>query len=168
MKPYGNLVENLNGTFEVYELGGKFNLYERNYIENKLCRIPVAMGKDSVAECEQIVQHCIDTVFARAMAKSEEVFRKKNKKAQPATEKPQSEETKAKIREEEKSTTDKKQKSCGNCVNCDKKSSLGWICEEYGFYFNGASPVKCSPPNDEACKLWTDNPTMKNTWQSFV
>ena len=58
-------------------------------------------------------------------------------------------------------------KSCGNCVNCDKVSPDLWACEEYGFYFGGI-PVNCAPPYDEACELWTDDPKKKNTWERLV
>jgi hypothetical protein len=62
------------------------------------------------------------------------------------------------------------EKSCGNCVNCDKinKGKLGWICEEYGFYYNGFAPVNVTPPHDEACRFWTDDPKKKNTWVRYV
>lgn len=59
-------------------------------------------------------------------------------------------------------------KSCGNCVNCEKDKPDLWVCEEYGFYFNGTAPVGCTPPNDEACELWTDDPAKKNTWEKYV
>lgn len=61
----------------------------------------------------------------------------------------------------------KEEKSCGNCVNCDKTKNLGWICEEYGFYYVGV-PVKVTPPHDKACDLWTDDPKKKNTWEKYV
>lgn len=60
------------------------------------------------------------------------------------------------------------EKSCGNCVNCDKTTSIGWVCEEYGFFYNGVAPVDCSPPNDKACQFWTDDPKQKNKWRNFV
>lgn len=59
------------------------------------------------------------------------------------------------------------EKSCGNCVNCDKSTSVGWVCEEYGFYYIGA-PVHCDPPHDEACKFWTDDPKKKNSFLKYV
>ena len=58
------------------------------------------------------------------------------------------------------------EKSCGNCINCWKGETF-WSCEEYGFYHAGA-PVKCSPPYDEPCELWTDDPKKKNTWEKYV
>lgn len=59
------------------------------------------------------------------------------------------------------------EKSCGNCANCDKVGDK-WMCEEYGFYFNGIAPVDCTPPHDEACRLWTDDPAKANTWERMV
>lgn len=61
----------------------------------------------------------------------------------------------------------KEEKSCGNCVNCEKTENLGWVCEEYGFYYIGF-PVDVTPPHDEACDLWTDDPKKKNTWEKYV
>lgn len=58
-------------------------------------------------------------------------------------------------------------KSCANCVNCDKLDTF-WACEEYGFYHNGHTPVRCDPPYDEACELWTDDPSRRNTWERMV
>lgn len=61
-------------------------------------------------------------------------------------------------------------KSCGNCANCFKDEKDGkpnWSCEEYGFFYVGM-PVSCSPPNDEACKLWTDDPKKANSWVKYV
>lgn len=60
-----------------------------------------------------------------------------------------------------------KEKSCGNCLNCFKGDKF-WSCEEYGFYHNGTAPVKCSPPDDDACDLWTDDPKKANSWMEFV
>ncbi len=54
-------------------------------------------------------------------------------------------------------------KSCNNCVNNDNGT-----CEEYGFYYNGITPVHVEPPYDEACDLWTDDPKKKNTWEKCV
>ena len=68
----------------------------------------------------------------------------------------------------EKGKTMSDKKSCGNCVNCEKTESIGWVCEEYGFFHNGCAPVNCSPPYDEACELWTDDPKKKNNWEKFV
>lgn len=48
-----------------------------------------------------------------------------------------------------------KEKSCGNCVNCFKGSSF-WFCENCAS--SVGMPVKCSPPCDEACKNWSDDP----------
>ncbi len=64
----------------------------------------------------------------------------------------------------------KKERSCGNCANCEKHTIDGkeaWTCEEYGFYYVGA-PVSVHPPYDEACDLWTDNPNLANTWSEMV
>lgn len=58
------------------------------------------------------------------------------------------------------------EKTCGNCVNCEKLDTF-WACDEYGF-FHGGVPVHCEPPYDEACELWTDDPKKKNTWERFV
>ena len=59
------------------------------------------------------------------------------------------------------------EKSCGSCANCDK-TPHGWVCEEYGFYYNGVAPVNVTPPHDEACPLWTDDPARANTWERMV
>ena len=62
------------------------------------------------------------------------------------------------------------EKSCSNCVNVYKYMSGGeetWACEEYGFYHLGV-PANVTPPYDEACELWTDDPKRKNTWEKYV
>lgn len=46
-------------------------------------------------------------------------------------------------------------KSCGNCVNCLKGSEF-WSCENYSH--SVGMPVKVSPPYDEPCSNWSDNP----------
>ena len=61
----------------------------------------------------------------------------------------------------------KKNKNCGNCINCDKVSDTNWCCETYGFYYCGA-PVHVEPPYDEACKMWTDDPKQKNSWLRWM
>lgn len=58
------------------------------------------------------------------------------------------------------------EKSCDNCANCEKHGDE-WSCDEYGFYYVGM-PVNCSPPNDQACELWTDDPKKANTWEKYV
>ena len=51
------------------------------------------------------------------------------------------------------------EKSCGNCVNCCKGESF-WSCENYA---GGVGmPYDVSPPNDEACKNWSDDPKDMN------
>lgn len=53
-------------------------------------------------------------------------------------------------------------KSCGNCARVHKYTSDGlygdavWACDE-SFGAVGM-PVHCTPPYDEACPNWTDNP----------
>lgn len=59
------------------------------------------------------------------------------------------------------------EKSCANCVNCEKHDTM-WVCEEYGFYHNGFAPVNVKPPHDKACELWTDDPKQRNTWERMV
>ena len=52
-------------------------------------------------------------------------------------------------------------KSCGNCVNCEKYGDNNdrWACENYD---KGVGmPFDVSPPNDEACSNWSDNPEDK-------
>ena len=46
-------------------------------------------------------------------------------------------------------------KSCGNCIHCFKGNDF-WSCEDS--YEACGMPVKCSPPYDEACRNWSDNP----------
>ena len=62
-------------------------------------------------------------------------------------------------------------KSCGNCVNCEKVKPEGkpefWACDTYGFYFTGV-PVDCTPPNNDPCKFWTDNPKKKNEFEKYI
>ena len=62
-------------------------------------------------------------------------------------------------------------KSCGNCVNVDKVKTEGrpefWACDEYGFYHLG-QPADCTPPNDEACELWTNDPKQANSWLKHI
>lgn len=56
-------------------------------------------------------------------------------------------------------------KTCGNCVNCFKyKTKDGedsWACDEYGIVHYGI-PADCTPPNDEPCEFWTNDPKQKN------
>lgn len=66
--------------------------------------------------------------------------------------------------------SEKIKKSCGNCANCYKFSHEGkesWSCDEYGFYYLGF-PTDVTPPNDKACKLWTDDKKKANTWEKCV
>jgi len=50
-------------------------------------------------------------------------------------------------------------KSCGNCVNCDKTTFEGkekWYCENWD---RGVGmPFGVEPPHDEACSNWSDDP----------
>ena len=54
-------------------------------------------------------------------------------------------------------------KSCGNCIQCEKYTSHGkehWSCENYD---RGVGmPFNVTPPNDEACSNWTDDPKEKD------
>ena len=65
----------------------------------------------------------------------------------------------------------KTEKSCGNCANCFKyRNSKGeetWSGDEYGFYYVGM-PVDVTPPNDEACDLWTGDSKEANSWTNYV
>lgn len=47
------------------------------------------------------------------------------------------------------------EKTCGNCVNCVKGEKF-WACENYSH--SAGMPVRCSPPNDEACENWSSDP----------
>lgn len=62
-------------------------------------------------------------------------------------------------------------KSCHNCLNVvkytDDKGVLHMSCDEYGFYKLGF-PANITPPYDEACELWTDDPDKKDTWTKYV
>ena len=49
----------------------------------------------------------------------------------------------------------KEKRTCGNCVQCVKHDAF-WSCENS--FESVGMPVKCSPPYDEACPNWTDNP----------
>ena len=54
-------------------------------------------------------------------------------------------------------------KSCGNCVNCEKYVSNGkekWSCENWEC--GVGMPFDVYPPNDEACRNWSDNPEDKD------
>ena len=48
------------------------------------------------------------------------------------------------------------EKSCGNCVQCEKKLGHFWCCENS--YDACGMPVRCDPPYDEPCKNWSDDP----------
>ena len=64
----------------------------------------------------------------------------------------------------------KENRECGNCENCSKFISDGketWACEEYGFYYLG-SPADVTPPHNEACPKWTDDPKKANAWERWV
>ena len=54
-------------------------------------------------------------------------------------------------------------KSCGNCIQCDKYYVNGiekWACENYD---NGCGmPFDVFPPKDEACSNWSDDPNDKD------
>lgn len=56
-------------------------------------------------------------------------------------------------------------KTCGNCVNVDKIQPKNgkefWACDTYGILHFGC-PANCTPPNDEACEHWTDDPRERN------
>ena len=57
-------------------------------------------------------------------------------------------------------------KSCGNCINCEKieKNGLGWTCENYD---RGVGmPFDVTPPHDDACGNWSDNPEDKDRPQN--
>lgn len=50
-------------------------------------------------------------------------------------------------------------KSCGNCVNCIKHIGSNkelWSCENYDK--SVGMPVQVSPPYDDACSNWSNNP----------
>lgn len=55
-------------------------------------------------------------------------------------------------------------KSCGNCVNCEKypqeDGSENWWCENY--YYGVGMPYGVNPPNDGACPNWSDKPENKH------
>lgn len=63
------------------------------------------------------------------------------------------------------------EKSCHNCVNeswiTKEDGSLDGCCEEYVFYKLGF-PANITPPYDDACELWTDDPDKKNTWEKVA
>lgn len=52
------------------------------------------------------------------------------------------------------------EKTCANCINCgkftDKKGKVIWSCE--CFDKSVGMPVDVSPPYNEACSNWTDDP----------
>ena len=58
-----------------------------------------------------------------------------------------------------------KKKSCGNCVNCEKfgDNKERWTCENVAG--SEGWPCDCSPPHDDACKNWSDNPADKDKAQ---
>ena len=53
-------------------------------------------------------------------------------------------------------------KSCENCVNCEKygENKEKWACENY--YYGVGMPYDVAPPNDEACPNWSDKPEDKD------
>lgn len=55
-------------------------------------------------------------------------------------------------------------KTCGNCVNRERfrrpDGSEFWVCEEYGIVYLGV-PANVTPPADDACKFWTNDPKRK-------
>ena len=56
-------------------------------------------------------------------------------------------------------------KTCGNCIQCEKyiSSTDGkekWSCENY--YSGVGMPFDVYHPHDEACPNWTDNPKDKD------
>lgn len=53
-------------------------------------------------------------------------------------------------------------KSCENCVNCEKHST-GWACENVAG--SEGWPCDCTPPNDAACRNWSDNPADRDKAQ---
>ena len=56
-------------------------------------------------------------------------------------------------------------KSCGTCVNCEKDGK-SWTCENV--FGSEGWPCDCSPPNDEACANWSDNPADKDKAQDAL
>ena len=55
-------------------------------------------------------------------------------------------------------------KSCGNCVNCEKYGN-SWACENVAG--SEGWPCDCTPPHDEACKNWSDNPADKDDTSAY-
>lgn len=68
---------------------------------------------------------------------------------------------------ETKKELKKEQRRCGNCANVHKGEKF-WSCEEFGFWLVGCAPVDCTPPNDKACRFWTDDPKKANSWMRYV
>jgi hypothetical protein len=56
-------------------------------------------------------------------------------------------------------------KSCGNCVNCEKYGEL-WTCENVAG--SEGWPCDCTPPNDVACRNWSNNPADKDKAQDAL
>ena len=61
-----------------------------------------------------------------------------------------------------------KKKSCGNCVNCEKygANKEQWACENVAG--SEGWPCDCSPPHDEPCANWSDNPADKDKAQDAL
>lgn len=61
------------------------------------------------------------------------------------------------------------EKTCGNCVNCEKYMAGGkekWACENYD---RGVGyPFDVTPPMDEACSNWSDDPADKDVPQDAL
>ena len=62
---------------------------------------------------------------------------------------------------------ERQERSCRNCLNVSKLKNGTWVCEEYGFFHLGV-PADCTPPNDEACERWTDDPKKANSWEKYI
>ena len=56
-------------------------------------------------------------------------------------------------------------KSCGNCVNCEKYGK-SWACENVAG--SEGWPFDCTPPHDDACTNWSDNPADKDKPQDAL
>lgn len=61
-----------------------------------------------------------------------------------------------------------KKKTCSNCINCEKYGDKKerWTCENVAG--SEGWPCDCTPPYDDACKNWSDDPKDKDKAQDAL
>lgn len=78
LKKLGNPIEDVYGAFEIYEVGGLYNLYGKTYVDNHLVRVPVLIGQPNAEICREHAVQRMDAAFRRLMKMVDEYAASKN------------------------------------------------------------------------------------------